>query len=278
MSIDAAWLPLAAVDGHRWDVLVVQGERVEQVLVWIPALGVPARTYEAFARELASRGVAVVVHEWRGFGSSSLRAARGVDWAYRELLQLDIPATRALAEARFAGVRMLIGGHSLGGQLAACSLALACGPVAALWLVASGAPFWKVFPAPMRFGLPLAYHLLDGIAATFGVLPGRRIGFGGNEARGVIRDWSRTGLAGCYEAPHVGDLEPRLREIDVPVHGVLLERDWLAPRASFDCLVGKMSPRSVTVRELDDAGLGARADHFTWMRRPGAVVDALLAP
>ncbi|AXK71970.1 alpha/beta fold hydrolase [Lysobacter sp. TY2-98] len=275
MTVEARWTPVVAADGHRWEALVVAGTNVDRCIVWLPALGVPARSYEPFARALAARGMAVVVHEWRGFGSSSLRASRSSDWAYRELLMLDVPATLASARASFGRVHVL-GGHSLGGQLASCTQALAEEPADALWLVASGSPFWRVFPRPLRFGLPWAYRLLNALARMFGALPGRRIGFGGNEARGVIHDWSRTGLTGHYRAPHVGDIEPRLVRVTSPLHGVLFARDWLAPRSSLDYLVGKMRPSSVAITQLDAHALGTHDDHFAWMKTPEAVVDALL--
>ncbi|WP_133501264.1 alpha/beta hydrolase family protein [Cognatilysobacter terrigena] len=274
MTIDVRWTPVTAADGHRWEALVVRGECVDRCLVWLPALGVPARSYEPFARELAARGVATVVHEWRGFGSSSLRASRTADWAYRELLRVDVPATLHLARSTF-GRMHVIGGHSLGGQLASCTQALTDAKADELWLVASGSPYWRVFPRPLRFGLPLAYRLLHGLARTFGALPGRRIGFGGTEARGVIRDWSRTGLSGRYVAPHVGDIEPHLATVTSLVRGVLFAHDLLAPRSSLDYLIGKMRPEKVDVALLDASTLGTHDDHFAWMKTPGAVADAL---
>jgi predicted alpha/beta hydrolase len=275
MSVDIRWLPCAGEDGHRCQVMAVAGERIERVLVWLPALGVPARTYETFATELARRGVGVVVHEWRGFGSSAWRASRRCDWGYRELLALDIPATRAVAASHFGRVDIL-GGHSLGGQLATCALALLPAGTRALWLVASGSPYWKAFPARIGAWLPAAYRLLDGLARLFGALPGRRIGFGGNEARSVIRDWVRTGLTGRYAAPGIGDIEPLMRAIDVPVRAVLPAHDWLAPRSSLEFLLGKTSSSDRRVALLDADALGTHDDHFAWMRRPGAVVDALV--
>lgn len=275
MSGAAAWHDVES-DGHAWKVLSVAPPSPHRTLVWVPALGVPARHYEAFAQALAARGVAVVVHEWRGFGSSSLRASRRVDWGYRHLLLHDLPATRAAAERLHPGLPVTAGGHSLGGQLATCSLALDPTFGEDLWLVASGAPYPGAFPLRARLWLPPAYRLLSGLAHAFGALPGRRIGFGGQEARGVIRDWSRTALTGRYAAPGVGDLEPRLRGVVAPVRGVLLERDWLAPTGSLAYLTSKLGSRDVRVDVLDAQSLGAPADHFAWMRSPDAVADALL--
>lgn len=274
MTAGVAWHAVEA-EGHRWEVMSTVPADAQQVLLWMPALGVPARHYEPFARALAARGTAVVVHEWRGFGSSSLRASRRCDWGYRELLVADIPASRAMAAALHPGRPLVVGGHSLGGQLAACTLALDPSFAHALWLVASGSPYAGAFPPRTRLWLPAAYRLLAGIARACGALPGRRIGFGGQEARGVIRDWSRTALTGRYAAPGVGDLEPRLRAVGHPVTAVLLRDDWLAPRSSLDFLTAKLGAGSVTVHELDAGRLGTDADHFAWMRSPAAVAAAL---
>lgn len=274
MSVEVEWHPVEAGD-HRWRVLSVAPRDARRVLVWIPALGVPARNYEPFARALAERGVAVVVHEWRGFGGSSVRASRRCSWGYRELLCADIPATRAAAAALHPGLPVVAGGHSLGGQLATCSLALDPAFAYGLWLVASGAPYFRAFPPRYRAWLPAAYTLLALLAQGFGALPGRRIGFGGHEARGVIRDWSRTALTGVYAAPGVGNMEDRLRAVDRPVTAVLLEDDWLAPRSSLDFLMGKLSAPAVDVHTLDATALGTAADHFQWMRRPEIVADRL---
>jgi predicted alpha/beta hydrolase len=270
------WLPVEAADGHRWDVLHIAPPGCRRVLVWLPALGVSARHYEIFAQALAERGTAVLVHEWRGFGSSSQRASRSTDWGYRELLELDIPATGAAAAALHPDVEVTVGGHSLGGQLALCSLALEPGFADRAWLVASGAPWYRAFRRPTRWWLPIAYRILDALAQAAGALPGRRIGFGGQEARGVIRDWSRSALSGRYAARGIGDLEGRLAAVEVPVDAVVLAHDWLAPRPSLDFLLSKVRSGDVTVEMLDDDALGARADHFAWMKAPGPVADALL--
>lgn len=275
MSAATRWEQVAAVDSHHWQVLVADAASPRRVLVWLPALGVPARHYEVFAQALAARGTAVIVHEWRGMGSSSLRASRHIDWGYRELLSVDVAATRERAGQLFPSVEQVIGGHSLGGQLASLTLALQPDSAAELWLVASGSPWHRVFPDHFRLWLPAAYRLLRALAVAFGALPGRRIGFGGQEARGVINDWHRTGLTGQYAARALGDLEPGLRKVQARVRAVLLAQDWLAPRTSLDYLLSKMRPARTDIAMLDAAALGARADHFAWMRTPAAVVAAL---
>ena len=275
-------IALRSDDGHCHGLRACVPPEPTAALLWLPALGVAARHYQPFAESLAARGVAVFVHEWRGHGSSSLRANRRHDWGYRELLELDLPASeagmrQALADTGAADLPRIIGGHSLGGQLASCRLAMEPDFATRLWLVASGSPYWRAFPPPTRYWLPLAYRFLPWLADRCGALPGHRIGFGGTEARGLIRDWSRSALSGRYAAAGLElDLEAAMTHVDTDVRAVVLTQDWLAPESSLRFLLGKMPRATSTIVHMDAESLGTRTDHFSWMKHSRAVADALL--
>lgn len=263
---------LASADGHRHALLACVPAAPRRTLLWLPALGIAARHYLPFAEALAAHGVAVFLHEWRGNGSSNLRAGRGDDWGYRELLEFDLPASEAALADAVPGLPRTIGGHSLGGQLACCRAAIAPSPADAIWLAGSGAPYWRAFPPPLRFALPLAYRFLPWLAARSGHLPGRRIGFGGNEARGLIHDWARTATSGRYAGRGIDvDVEDALARVAVPVRTVTFDRDWMAPASSLRFLLAKMPAAHHQTAVLDDAALGVPADHFAWMTAPAAV-------
>ncbi len=281
MNIDSLELPLSSDDGHRYHLIARVPAQAQASLLWLPAMGVAAKYYLPLAEAFAARGVAVYVHEWRGNGSSSLRPGRAVDWGYREMLTQDIPRSHAAIAARCAApdaaAQAVIGGHSIGAQFAACYLGLHPAAFGKLWLVASGSPYWRTFPAPKRYAFPLAFQFAPWLAELRGALPGRQLGFGGDEARTLIRDWARVGLSNRYAASGLDvDLEAALSRVAVDAHGVLLAQDWYAPRPSMQALLDKLprSPSRITV--LDRETLGVRADHFAWMKRPQAVVDALL--
>ncbi|WP_407352204.1 alpha/beta fold hydrolase [Luteimonas sp. R10] len=269
--------PLQADDGHCWSLQARLPARPRASLLWLPALGVTARNYLPFAEALAAQGIAVFLHEWRGFGSSNLRASRENDWGYRALLTRDLPASEAAIAQALPGVERLIGGHSLGGQLACCRLALRPQAAQRLWLVASGAPYWRAFPRPQRLWLPLAYRFLPWLAGRRGSLPGRTIGFGGNEARGVIGDWARTALSGRYGAAGLDvDLEAALSRVAVPVQAIVLRDDWLCPASSLRFLLSKLGPAQRLITSMDAGDLQVRADHFAWLRQPEEIARKLV--
>ena len=264
-----------SADGAEADLhVILPAEPGTRLLYWLPALGVAARHYVPFAHALAARGVAVALHEWRGAGSSNRRAGRRVDWSYRELLLADIPAGLVAARRRLGEEGLSLGGHSLGGQLAVLSAALQPEAVAGLVLVASGSPWWPCFHRPRL--VQAACTAVPAIAWACGRFPGRRLGFGGNEARGVMSDWARSGRSGRYRPRGIGqDLEAKLGQLGVPVHAWRFADDWLGPAASLDWLLDKMpnAPRKVTV--MGESALRTRADHFSWLRTPDRLAASI---
>jgi len=269
----ALTLQVTASDGHRFELLHVAAPAPpSHHLLWLPALGVSARHYLPFAQALSQRGCSVTLHEWRGHGSSKLRASRARNWGFAQLLATDLPAVMATLNARGLPVDTL-GGHSLGGQLSCCFASQILG-LQRLWLVASGSPHWASFPPPHRYWLPLAYTLLPGMALVLGHLPGRRLGFGGREARRLVADWARVGRTGRYRIP--AQVQQDMAGLDLGCIAVCLEDDWMAPASSLKALRAWIPGCRHQTAMLTAAQLGVAANHFAWIRHPAAIAEALL--
>lgn len=260
-------VPLHAGDGHGFLLRRLTPAAAHARLLFLPALGVPARKYDPFLASLAAHGVAGAVPEWRGIGSSSWRARRGRDWGYAELLGQDLPAAMAALDGDWH-----FGGHSLGGQFAAMLAALHPGRCRGLVLVATGVPDHRLYRGTQRWGIAAFAHSLPLVTRLVGHYPGEKLGFAGREAGGVMRDWAatvRTGRYGAYgqSAP----LDVSLRNLALPALGVRFSRDWLVPPASLQALFEKLGGGTRRVETFDDGRLGTTADHFRWMRSPDAL-------
>lgn len=269
-------IPLRAVDGATAELLLTVPVVPRVGLLWIPALGVPARHYERYAEALTRKGIAVARHEWRGIGSSSLRASRDNDWGYHELLT-DIADSLDAAQAAAPGMRWLVGGHSLGSQFAAMLFTLRPDAIDGLVVVAGGMPYWKNFPGLRGIGIRALFALAPPIARWRGYFPGRRFRFAGNEARGVMRDWADSGRNGRYVITCVDeDIEAALARRHGSALGIWLDDDWFTPRPSFDHLLDKLSSADTTRVALSREDFdGNAANHFGWIKRPDCVVDAI---
>ena len=277
MTTRSLAIAVAGSDGHQWQLLARLPVQPRAALLWLPALGVAARHYEPFADALAVENIAVLLNEWRGNGSSNQRASRQCNWGYREILAFDLPASQQALREVAGELPLLIGGHSLGGQLACCHAGQQAEVFSRLWLVASGTPWWRSFAAPLRYALPLAYRFAPWLAHRHGTLPGRRVGFGGTEARGLIADWARVGLSNRYAASGWDvDLEAGMARTTAPIDALVMARDWMAPATSMQALAAKMGGPS-RLDTLDASELGTRADHFSWLKTPGKVAHRLAA-
>jgi predicted alpha/beta hydrolase len=231
------------------------------VVVW-PAMGVPARYYRPFAADLLAAGLGVVVADLRGTGSSTPRPVRASRYGYAELVA-DVGAVLDTLKPRAGGVLLL--GHSLGGQACALHLALAAGDsiVDGLVLVAVGLPYWRDYRSGVRTVLPMT-QTVNAVSALLGVWPGW--GFGGRQARGVIRDWAYTARTGRYPALDGMDVEAALATVRTPVLAVSVEHDQYTPPSTMDRLCGKLRAATVEREHYTAAQAGGQLDHFRWVR------------
>jgi predicted alpha/beta hydrolase len=232
-------------------------------VLW-PAMGVPARYYRKFAGELGAAGVAVVVADLRGTGASAPRPGRGSRYGLGDLTA-DVDAVLAHLKPRRAGRRTILVGHSLGGQ--ACALHLACEPasdVAGLALLAVGLPYWRSYPGGQRLPVLLQTQALGVASAVLRVWPGW--GFGGRQARGVIRDWAYTARTGRY--PNLGgvDVEAALAKVTTPVLAVDMAGDKYTPPGTVTRLLEKLASVPVTRERYAPA---EAIDHFRWAKHGG---------
>ena len=276
MPHDQPVLPIESSDGHRFDLIHVPASEPVATLLFIPGMGLSARQYIPLGRALAEHGIETFIHEWRGIGSSSLRAGRAVDWGYQELLDLDLAAAVEGLRDGLDGRALCIGGHSLGSQFALMLAGRLDRPPAGLIVVAGGSPHWRLYPLLHRSLLLPIFHSLHWLGDVFGHFPGRRVGFAGREARSVMKDWTWTGRHGHYGLPSLDPFPTEgMAALTSPVLGVRLKDDWFVPPESLAGLlthVPNCPAEEVVIERLPDA---APTDHFAWLRSPEPVADTI---
>jgi len=274
--LEARPLVLEGVPTHQ-----IVGERAgpaAPVCLCLPAMGLAARYYLPFAEALArALPGTVAVADLRGQGESEARARRGDRFGYREIVEQDLPALLDALAERFWGRPLFVVGHSLGGQLATLSAVHTHDRLSGLVLVAAGTAHYRTWPRAEQWRTRLALSGIRAAATLLPWYPGSLLGFGGDQPRRLMRDWSYNAFTGKYRcAGSRIDYEARLAALRLPVLAVTIRDDPVAPRGAVSELLAKL-PQSEQQRvEMDGVLSDSRwRRHFSWARRPDTVIDPI---
>jgi len=269
-------LPVVTQDEHHFELRIAEAaEPNAAVAMLFPAMGVAASYYDHFALGLAAAGVHCVVSEQRGNGSSNQQPKAGANFGYAKLLDQDWPTVVTAVRQRYPNSRRFMIGNSLGGQLS--MLFLAQHPEAAekLALPAACSVYFKSYRQSLR--ILFFTQFLNFVAKFVGYMPGKRLGFGGNEAKDLIADWARQARTGNYRIKNASaDYEALLGVLSMPVLAMPVHKDSLAPESAIGHLLSKIPNCDIETLRIDSKLLAVdKLKHSNWGRYPGRLPELI---
>ena len=246
-------------------------------LILMPAMGVRATFYNKFANNLSSLGFNVVTADWRGQGYSSVRASRNTNFGYKEFIQ-DLKELIDYTNLWFPDTKKIIIGHSLGGQIGSLLASRYSNLISGLILITSCNVYYKGWNNWAAKNIYIAAKIFYPISKLIGFFPGNIIGFGGKEARSVMKDWSNNGLNGTYNIVNSSfDYEIALKKLCLPVLTISIENDFLASKKSVENLYNKFNSESdikhIHIADNDENVLSL--NHFSWTKKPDYFSDII---
>jgi predicted alpha/beta hydrolase len=259
-------LPLLATDAYPlWGRLFVPAGAVLGTVIVNGATAVPQSYYDAFASNLAARGMRVVTYDYRGIGRSRPGALRGFQATMSDWAERDARAVFAHVRERFLGPVALVG-HSFGGQL--LGLVDELGQANGMLLVGAQFGYYGHWPAFDRARYALLWRAaVPLLTAGFGYLPGRA-GLGADLPAGVAREWARW----CSHPDYLMGYNPAARErfarLRAPIAFYSFSDDDYAPAGAVQALLSVLPGASVQHQRISPRDLGVEAiGHFGFFRR-----------
>jgi predicted alpha/beta hydrolase len=201
------------------------------------ATGVKQKFYASFAAYLAKEGYTVYTYDYRGVGHSRPKTLRGFNasmrdwgvWDYHTMLQ-NIFQTHVNA-------RVIVMGHSVGGQLVGLSPLTA--KVEAVVMVGAQTPYIANFTGVSN-KLKLYffwYFLIPVFTKVFGYFPASKLGLFEDLPEGVALQWARWAKSENYMFDEFPDDQKKFESLQSPALMISFSDDQLAPALAVQDLM-----------------------------------------
>ncbi|MEZ4395226.1 MAG: alpha/beta fold hydrolase [Polyangiales bacterium] len=229
------------------------------------ATATPRRYYDRFARYLAGEGLRVLAYDYRGVGASRPVSLRGFEGTMRDWAERDaVAAVRHLRECD-PDAKLVMVGHSFGGQLLGLSDALR--EVDAAVMVGVQFGYEGNWPLLGRAWMGALWRgVFPAALAVFGYVPGWA-GMGEDLPAGVAREWSGWCMSPGYLTDAVPEALGRFAALRAPVLFYSFTDDRYAPGRAVRQYLATLTRARVTHRRLRPEDLNHTAvGHFGFFR------------
>ncbi|HEU4410296.1 MAG TPA: alpha/beta fold hydrolase [Polyangiaceae bacterium] len=259
-SVSAQAKTIAARDGLplACTLYVPAGREPERAVIVGCATAVRRGFYEPYARYLAANGCATLTFDYRGIGGSLKGPVARASATIRDWGENDYAAVVDAMADEFAGLKLQIVGHSVGGQL--LGLLENNHRIASAVTVAAQHGYWRLYPA--KSGLTYAglwYGVMPGLAHALSYFPAKKLKLGEDLPKGVALQWARWARSPHYMIDDAGvPLRKGFDRYEGPVLAYSFEDDERAPEACVRALHGYFKKTEVEFRHVRPAALGVK--------------------
>jgi predicted alpha/beta hydrolase len=238
----------------------------EGVVLINNAMGVRQAYYHDFARFLQAEGFTTVTWDYRGVGESLVGPLRYVAADYWVWADVDQTAVIDWIMQQVSDCRLMVVGHSLGGQIPALTRRYAL--VTALLGIASQSGYWRHWSGWGRVRMWLLGHvLLPGLPLVWGYFPSRLVGMGQDIPAKAAVTWAR----GIRSPRYMLDIYPdrhHFGRMTCPISVLGFTDDAYAPAPAVEAFGRFFSSAPVSVRFVSPADIAQPTlGHFGYFRR-----------
>ncbi|MCK5312818.1 MAG: alpha/beta hydrolase [Desulfobacteraceae bacterium] len=264
-----------------FDYLAVQGSDVSEsqiIVLILPALGAPTRLYKRLYDGIIQADISVALMTLRGEGllRKEQLVSKG-NFGYVELLK-DIDNVIEFLTDKYPNKSIVTMGHSLGGQLGCLYHCHNNSKVTASVVIAGGNVGYRSWTGMSRVKTFFATQFIGLISMLLGWFPGGKIGFGGNQPKNTMIDWSRNARTGAYKLINQKiDYETASKDVRSLFLGIVIENDFFAPYTSTKSLLDKFSASDTEIHTVKaNSFKEVTPDHFSWLKEPQPAINTFI--
>ena len=262
--MDTTEIQLPALDGFFLSATVYEpAVPVRRVAIISAAMAVPQSFYRHLAGYLASQGWLVLTYDYRGVGASRPGRLRGFQATAREWVEQDIAGAVAWTMDKYPGTKLVLIGHSFGGQVA--GLLPDLGQVRAMVTVSAQSGYWGLQPGLEKVKVWFYVQLIfPALCALYGYLPWSRFARGEDLPKGAALEWARW----CRSPEYLFgdptlDARRRFTRFTAPILAYSVDDDVWGSAPAVDAMMAGYSAARIERRHLHPSDAGtAKLGHL----------------
>jgi predicted alpha/beta hydrolase len=232
-------LMLPASDNYRLRATIWEGAAADPTVIIAPATGVLRGYYRQFAEYLSDRGFQVVTYDNRGIGESRPVSMRGFQALMQDWGEKDLEGVIRWIGAARPESKILLVGHSAGGQLV--GFAPSREKLRGMVFVNVQSGYWGHWTGWRRPAIKaLWYVVVPALSNVFGYFPARRLGLGEDLPIYVAQQWAEWGQSPGYFFDHVlNAIQDAYKSLKVPILAYSFTDDEMyAPKGAVEQILG----------------------------------------
>ncbi|WP_179993008.1 MULTISPECIES: alpha/beta fold hydrolase [unclassified Acinetobacter] len=244
-------LTLKCQDGYQLSARfypVTETESKKSPILICPATGITKQFYHIFSCWLQTQGYAVMVFDFRGIGESLKGSVKQSKASIVQWGQLDIPAAIDALLAKTQAAKVILLGHSAGGQL--LGIVPNYVKVEKVVAIAGSTGHIKGLRGRTKLLAPVMFNIIFPLARiTKGYGPTQAIGMGENLPKDVAREWaefcSKPGYIINAIGKKIAPAHDYHAQITCPITSIWASDDEIATQANVKDLL-RLYPKAAT--------------------------------
>lgn len=232
------FIPIITNDNNQIIINVYNKNPSNKVLIIASATGVKQRYYKKFAEFISSNGITVITFDYSGIGLSLNSTIKNIhnnalDWGKN-----DLESVIKYANIHFDNSKIILLGHSIGGQL--IGLARSSKLAHKIILICAQSGYWKFWIGFEKIKMWANWYILfPALITIFGYMPSKKYSSMENLPKNVAKQWRKWCINQNYLFGQV--LEPDLffKDITTQLTALSVDDDKFAPKKAVDWLTDK---------------------------------------
>lgn len=208
------------------------------VIIIASATGVKQNYYSLFAEFLSQKGYEVITFDYYGIGNSKKGEINKLNISATQWGANDLTAIIKYCKIKFPNNKLIVIGHSMGGQL--IGLSPLGNQINKIILIASQSGYWRFWKGLGKIQmLFLWYIFIPTLSRIFGFFPGKKLGIMENLPKQMALEWSRWGKSSNYLFDHINETNLSYSRFKGKLISYSIDDDAYAPKSAVDWLTNK---------------------------------------